>query len=278
MKKILILAVATLTLSPTLFPYVLNNVSMNGARWRSFPVTLNINPMNSGLPTKDVEATFNTEMEQWNTALGFTALQLGRANDVPSSEIMTVDGNNQIGFSLNFQSDSGGFDPQSAVAVSGQYGDGYAMSDAFMVFNSQYVAWYTDDATSTSKNAYTDHLPTIVLHELGHVLGLGHSLDTTAIMCAVRYQKVETTLTADDIAGAKYVTSVDASSSAAGQTGSGSSDNNGSQSSASGGCATITDVNGNGGNGGNISGNAALMLLPMIALFLMRKRIAVSAN
>jgi len=251
---------------------------MNGARWRSFPVTLNLNPTNSGLPTRDVEDTFTTEMNQWNTALGFKALALGPVNDTPSADIMAVDGVNQIGFSLNFQSDSGGFDPQSAVAVSGQYGDGYAMSDTFMVFNSQYVQWYTDDSMSNLQRSYTDHLPTIVLHELGHVLGLGHSLDTTAIMCAVRYQKVETTLTDDDIAGAKYVTSVEASASSAGQSGSGSSNDSNGSSSTSGGCATITDVNGNGGNGGNISGNAALMLLPMIALFLMRKRIAVSAN
>jgi hypothetical protein len=35
-------------------------------------------------------------------------------------------------------------------------------------------------------------------------------------------------------------------------------------------------MGGNGGNGGNIGGNAAVMLLPMLALFLMRKKVAAS--
>lgn len=280
MKKILILALATFTVSQALYAYTLNNVAQNGARWRNYPVSMNINTSNSGLPVKSVDAAISGDMDKWNKAVGFTALELGRANDVSSSQIMDVDGVNQIGFSLNFQSDSGGFDPQSAVAIAGQYGDGYSMSDAFIVFNSQYVAWYTDDSTSSLKRNYTDHLPTIALHELGHVLGLGHSLDPSAIMAATRQSKIETILTDDDIAGAKYVTSVEASSTESGQSSGGSSsDSNSSKSSTSGGCATITDTNGmggNGGNGGNIGGNAAVMLLPMLALFLMRKKVAAS--
>ena len=269
MKKILILILATLALSQTLYAYVLNKGALNGSRWRSYPIAMNINTADSGLSVENIDAIFSKEMNKWNGAIGFNALELDSNNVVSSGDTMKVDGSNQIGFSLNFQSDSGGFDPQSTVAVAGQYGDGYAMTDAFMVFNSQYVEWYADDVTSLQQRAYKDHLPTIVLHELGHVLGLGHSLNLSAIMAAVRETKIEMTLTDDDITGVKYLTSTD------GSTSGGSSDGKGLNSTF-GGCATITGTNGTGGSG-NISGNAALMLLPMISLLLMRRKIAVQA-
>jgi len=273
MKKILMLALATLTLTQTLYAFKVNNVALNGARWRSYPVSLNINTANSGLAEKEVIATIQEDMSKWNTAVGFEALAISGTDTTPSSETMAVDGVNNIAFSLNFKSDSSGFDPESAVAIAGQYGDGYTMSDAFLLFNSEYVAWDTDSATSTSKRSYRDNLPTIALHELGHVLGLGHSDIATAVMAAVRQTKIVETLTDDDIAGAKYVTGIDASSSDAAGQGSSSGTN---RSSMSGGCATITNSSG-GSNGGNISGNAAIMLLPMLALLFIRRR-AISFN
>jgi len=272
MKKILILVLATFAFAQTLCAYKLNNVALNGARWRSYPVSLQLNPANSGLPSKTVLAVIQQDMEKWNTAVGFEALAVSRISDsVAAANVMDVDGINAIGFSISFKNDSNGFDPKSAVAIAGQYGDGYTMSDAFLLFNSEYVSWYTDDTQSSIKRGYTDHLPTIALHELGHVLGLGHSEVASAIMAAVRQTKIETTLTDDDIAGARYVTGIDTTSNDAGS--STSTDNN-TSSSMSGGCATITTNSSGGSNGGNISGNAAIMLLPMLALLFIRRRAA----
>jgi hypothetical protein len=271
MKKLLILALSSLVLTQALYSYTLNNVAQNGARWRSYPVTLDINTAGSGLPDSDVMDVITGDMNKWNEAIGFSALELGEENRAPSSTAMDTDGKNQIVFSTNFQSDSKGFDPKSAVAIAGQYGDGYSMTDAFIIFNAEYVAWNTDSNVSTAKKTYSDHLPTIALHELGHVLGLGHSQNTDAVMAAVRQTKIITDLTADDVEGAKFVTSVGSAAGSAGQGQSYSNDN--SSSSKSGGCGTIAAAaNGNGGNGGNIGGNAAVMLLPMLALFLVRRR------
>ena len=274
MKKLLILALTTFTVSQAIYAYQLNNVANNGARWRSYPVSMSVNPTNSFLADKEVSATITDAMGKWNQAVGFEALEISSIDyKTPASSTMDIDGKNMIAFSTNFRADSNGFDPQSAVAIAGQYGDGYAMTDAFLLFNSEYVAWDTDDARSTAKRSYRDHLPTITLHELGHVLGLGHSENSTAVMAAVRQTKIMTELTNDDVQGASYVTGSGSTETGTGegQTYNSSSNDN----SSSGGCGTIAASGlGGGNNGGNIGGNAAMMLLPMLALVMLRKRVA----
>jgi len=271
MKKILILVLATLATTQTLFAFQLNNVAKNGARWRSYPVSMTLNVDNAGLTDKEVMATIQEEMAKWNDVVGFQVLEVSGLETTPAANTMDVDGINMIAFSTNFKTDSNGFDPQSAVAIAGQYGDGYSMTDAFLLFNAEYVAWDTDSATSTAKRSYRDHLPTIALHELGHVLGLGHSDNTSAVMAATRQTKIMATLTDDDIAGGKYVTSVDSSASNYGSEETNS--NNTTNSSSSGGCGTIVNNSNGSSNGGNISGNAAIMLLPMLSLLFFRKRV-----
>jgi Matrixin len=267
MKKILMLALATLVATQTLYAYKLNNVALNGARWRNYPVSMSLNTANSGLADQEVTAAIQAEMSKWNEVAGFEVLKVSGTTTTPAANAMDVDGMNMIAFSTNFRTDSNGFDPQSAVAIAGQYGDGYAMTDAFLLFNAEYVAWDTDSAKSTSKRSYRDHLPTIALHELGHVLGLGHSDVASAVMAAARQSKIMVTLTDDDIAAGRYVTG--AANAAEYGSGQSNSQNNGG-SSLSGGCGTIT--NSGGSNGGNISGNAAIMLLPLLALLLIRRK------
>ena len=62
---------------------------------------------------------------------------------------------------------------------------------------------WSDDPTDTNADADVD-LMTVLLHELGHSLGLGHSTTSGSVMEAV-YGGARRELTADDLAGIHYI-------------------------------------------------------------------------
>ncbi|MCX6112493.1 MAG: matrixin family metalloprotease [Proteobacteria bacterium] len=115
------------------------------------------------------------------------------------------------------------------------------------------VAWSTDKVNSSNRSIYGDDLETISLHELGHVLGLGHTTVSGAVMNATRMTKTVRELSQDDIEGGQYLASV----TGGGATGSGSSAN----ASHTAGCGSITNNNAK-SNSSNIGGMGAMMLLP----------------
>ncbi|MCX6112494.1 MAG: hypothetical protein NTY22_04310 [Proteobacteria bacterium] len=68
MKKLLILGL-TLTLTSSVYGYTLNSVAQAGARWRSFPVSMELNSANSGLPDTEVQRVISSAMNKWNTGI-----------------------------------------------------------------------------------------------------------------------------------------------------------------------------------------------------------------
>lgn len=264
MKNLITVAVALLV-STSSYGYTLNAVAEAGARWRNFPVSMKLNPTNSGLPESEVQRVLSQAMSKWNTGVVKTVLEISSIDySVTAAHGMDQDGVNSITFSDSFREDSNGFDPDVTVAVGGQYGDGSSMVDAFVVFNAESVAWNTDTTKSTVTGIYGDDLETIALHELGHVLGLGHSADTSAVMSGKRTAKTLRELTPDDIEGGKYVTG---SAEASGTGNNGGSNSSGAGKSA--GCGTINSET----NSANISGMLAMMLIPVAVLVFARRRV-----
>jgi hypothetical protein len=103
-----------------------------------------------------------------------------------------------IAFSSNFGEDAGiGFDGSTTVAYGGQYNDGTSMSDGFVILNAQNFDWTTDAITAES-NSRIDDVESVILHELGHVVGLDHSSDSSSIMASPRLRTVQREISDDD--------------------------------------------------------------------------------
>ena len=266
MKRIMTLTL-TLIFSVNAHAYTLNKVAQAGARWKNFPIDMKLNPENSGLSSSEVLRVISSAMNKWNDGTGTDVYDTYIDSSVSPSEGMDADGISAVTFSKSFRNDSNGFDPDVTVAVGGQYGDGSEMSDGFVIFNAEAVAWDTDEERSTTGgNLYRDDLQTIATHELGHVLGLGHSDDNASVMSATRTAKIKRDLASDDISGGKYLAS------ASGPSGSGLDGSSYSGGSSAAGCGSVGNVN---TTGGNMGGMAMMILLPMMGLLFARRRIAI---
>ena len=270
-----VIAFSILFFVSSVYGYRLNRVAESGARWQDLPVQMTLNPANSGLSEAETQRAIGQAMNTWNSKTNIEMLTISAIDrSLASSDGMDPDAINAIVFSRDFMNDTG-FDVNTTVAVGGQYGNGQAMSSAFIIFNAQKVGWGTDSASCKAGYGYCDDLGTISLHELGHVLGLGHSEIAAAAMSATRDYKIKRELHQDDIDGALFL----AQYSVSGGSASYSEDQTSGGSGGSGGCGTISTGTGSGtGSGNGAGGTIAMMLLPLLALGVLRNRVVLLTN
>ena len=260
MFKINFLLVTIILFTNNAYSYRLNNVANKGARWKKLPINMKMNADNSGLPEQDVRNVIQSAMDKWNTNTTKNVLSLeSKKSNKPASQVIQANGEHTIGFSKNFSNDSLGFDPDVIVAVAGQYGNGKEMNNAFLLFNAEAVNWTTDENTGDSRSLYSDDLASIAGHELGHVIGLGHSEHPDAIMSTSRSSKIKRELTQDDIDGANFLLS------------NSSQDAEGSGMSFAG-CGSIKNINNNDDINSSQTLVLILMLIPFAIIFIIRKK------
>ena len=176
-------------------PFVSEKFTESGLYWDQFGddgdqnnnfVTQNYNPANN--PSNDFNGIIlqNTHLTWNNTASAFTFVYGGETNRCPSlvkecQGRQFFDGFNDYAWL-----------PLNQKNVLGVTWSGTSIDEADIALNTKF-SWATDGINHID-------IETVLLHENGHVLGLGHSQDPQAVMFA-SYQGVLRILHADDIAG-----------------------------------------------------------------------------
>jgi hypothetical protein len=149
-------------------------------------------PANLDLPrfTAAVDAAFTT-WERPCSSLTFDRLQAPR--DLPTP---AVDGQNTIRFELNAIPPE--VDPNHVIAFTSVIGGlcNGTLTEVDVTFNGVGFTW------SDALDAPNDRdIETIMLHEAGHLLGLDHTGDMSAIMFAQNVERVRRGLAQDDLDG-----------------------------------------------------------------------------
>jgi hypothetical protein len=145
-------------------------------------------------------AAINAALNVWDSASGFT--NLGKVTDGGAvagglAAIMGHLGDIRIGaYPFIFGVLAGSFMPGTELLFGpgGTAGGDVHMNNA--------VLW-VDDSTDLFSDPDIDFF-TVILHELGHALGLGHSTDSRAVMNA-NYMGARRTLSADDVNGIQAI-------------------------------------------------------------------------
>ncbi|HYR22096.1 MAG TPA: matrixin family metalloprotease [Chthoniobacterales bacterium] len=166
---------------------------LEGPKWPNGSVTMQLS-LGGGQALSDGNTNWNSAvvpaLTMWNQVMG--AAQLGGVMN-SSAAVAQGDGVNSMAFASTFFGSSFG---SNTLAITGYSYSGSTMREADILFNN---AWTWDSYRGPLRSAMD--IQRVALHELGHVLGLGHSTLSTAIMYA--YVGNTDALTPDDIAGAQ---------------------------------------------------------------------------
>ena len=154
-------------------------------------VIQNYNPKNDPTHGAGFTALINTHTSWNNVTTSSFTFEYGEDTRRCPSLVkecrgdQTFDGNNDVAWlKLNSQN------------ILGVTWSGTSLDEADMALNTDFN-WNTDGINDFD-------VETVFLHENGHVLGLGHSIDFSAIMFP-SYQKVNRDLQQDDIAGVSFL-------------------------------------------------------------------------
>ena len=185
--------------APVILAYTTINLPTDpprAARWSSgFTVRYHINaPVPAGLTAERFGAAVDAAFTTWErpcSTLRFERLVGGR--DLPAP---AADGQNTLRFEL--QAIPPEVDPAHTIAftsIQGVLCTG-TLTEVDMVFNAVRFGW--SDALQAGD---ARDIETITLHEAGHMLGLDHSAQNTAVMFPQNVERVRRALTQDDLDG-----------------------------------------------------------------------------
>jgi hypothetical protein len=181
--------------------FTLNSASDSSVKgWSNHTVTFRLNPANC---PSNVDGLISAAISSWNsvptsdlivqrgvdTVTTFAQLNAGTATDVP---VLICD--------PNFSAHSGiGGNGVAGVALVSPPATGGNIRYAFLLINVE------PGSTGNVSSASEAVVSIVIAHEIGHVLGLGHSADVNALMYYNASAKAQLTLAQDDIDGISYL-------------------------------------------------------------------------
>ena len=172
-----------------------NAYLLNGRFWDQPTTTMNANLTNPpDLPATRWEDAFKAAANRWNNATSFQfVVDATTTRDPCDSPNDTTPGN---GIKFATESCSGEFGENTLAVTHTWYNDvTNVIVQSGIVFNSN----RTWDIYNTPHSAFQVDFRRVAVHELGHVMGLGHEETLAAIMAPNIGDIIEPT--ADDIAG-----------------------------------------------------------------------------
>ncbi|MEM7647447.1 MAG: matrixin family metalloprotease [Pseudomonadota bacterium] len=159
--------------------------------------------LNAGCPD-GVSGALDTAVDFWNSA-PHSGLVLERGADVnyASGTITSFSFAEPIvAFcSTNFSGDAGGVDPNTigGIGTSGDFDNDGQLDRGYLIINAN------NGATAAFQNLDGANREILVIHEIGHVLGLGHSGDPGAIMYFSTANKSDVNIHRDDVDGIRHL-------------------------------------------------------------------------
>lgn len=186
--KTLQLILITLALMGTSYAYTADPINSDGVRAKWAPGTVMFYSDLGGFNSDSTRA-----LADWNQYTGNTYLRSANTTTVGWG-----DGRNEIYWAtdanLNFVW------PNNILAITLPNFDWQTgrMIETDIVFNNIYFNWLSYDGPLHGGNVYD--IDRVLLHEIGHAIGLGHSTEDAIMGIGNRY-----TLSADDIAGARFL-------------------------------------------------------------------------
>jgi len=201
MKKICFVLNLAILFPSWSFAFTLNTTQSTQRGWTAKPLKLFLNPDNcpSGVETmlKDAMAVWNgiessnLELEfGGNTSASLTDVQNRTAVDVPV--VFCIPNLSEVAPSINPDAIPG--------FATGAHLDGSgALDSGYIVLNTQ------PGAAANISTMKSGLVKIVIAHEIGHLLGIGHSEDTTALMYFDASAKSKLGLAKDDIDAMTYL-------------------------------------------------------------------------